>query len=591
MSDKYTAVFVGNPNVGKSTIFNRLTGMKQHTGNWSGKTVDCACGKFGAEGVEFTAVDLPGIYSLDPVSRDEEAAVGFLRSKKADVTVFVADAGCLERSLPLIIETAAVSPVFVLCLNMADEAKRRGIVINTRLLSEYLRAPVIPACGADGTGLDELKKCMARLVKEGKRECFSYDGSAEAIAAELFAQAVRGEKNITENADRRTDRIILSRRFGLPLMFLLLAFIFWLTAAGSNYPSMMLETVFARLGLWLRGVTGFLPAWLRGLLFDGVYDTMTCVIAVMLPPMAIFFPLFTLLEDSGLLPRAAVCSDCCMRCAKAHGKMALTICMGFGCNAVGVTAAKIIESPRERLIAILTNAFTPCNGRFPTLMLMITLFLASNSFDAALLLCMVIFFSLVVTLLVSRLLAETALKGRSGSTVIELPPYRRPRVLSVLVRSLLDRTVFVLGRAAASAAPAGAVIWLMRNINIGGISILGYFTQLLEPFGRAMGLDGCVLTGFILGIPANEIVLPIILTCYNAPAAMSVKEVLVSNGWTAKTAVCMIVFCICHFPCATTLLTIKKETGSLKQTFMSFWLPATVGIVLCCAINLVWRAG
>ncbi|MBQ6555516.1 MAG: ferrous iron transporter B [Firmicutes bacterium] len=588
MKKSYTVVFIGNPNAGKSTIFNRLTGMKQHTGNWSGKTVGCAYGKFRVNGMEFTAVDLPGIYSLDPVSRDEEAAVDFLKDKKADVSVFVADAGCLERSLPLIISAAAVSPDMLLCLNMADEAKRRGITINTELLSKMLHMPVISTCGTDGTGLDMLKSRIAQKADKGEKSYFVPNTSVEELAAEIYAKTVKGENNITDNPDRKTDRIVLSRHFGLPLMFMLLALIFWLTAAGANYPSSLLESLFAKLGTQLRNSAAFMPLWLRGLLFDGIYDTMTCVIAVMLPPMAIFFPMFTLLEDSGLLPRAAVCSDCCMRCAKAHGKMALTICMGFGCNAVGVTAAKIIESPRERLIAILTNSFIPCNGRFPTLMLMITLFLASNSFDAALLLCLAVFFSLAVTLIVSRLLAESVLKGKSSSTVIELPPYRRPRIGTVLVRSLLDRTLFVLGRAISAAAPAGAVIWLLQNLNWGGTSLLAHFTQLLDPFGKLMGLDGCVLTGFILGIPANEIVLPIILTCYNAPAAMPIKETLITNSWTAKTAVCAIILCICHFPCATTLLTIKKETGSIKQTFAAFLLPAAVGVILCCAVNAVW---
>lgn len=587
-----TAALIGNPNTGKSTIFNRLTGLKQHTGNWSGKTVGNACGKAQIGESVFMMTDLPGIYSLDPVSEDEKRAVEFIKSGKADLFVIILDATCLERNLILALQVINCAKRAVVCLNLTDEAKKRRIFVDEKMLSLFLKVPVIPCCGADGTGLEELKKCMEEAVEKEAapiRVC-----ACDNAVRQIYAAAVRNEENVLESRDRKIDDIVLGRRFGLPIVFAVTAFIFWLTAVGANYPSRLLEKLFCAAGERLDALCAFMPDALREMLVEGAFGTLGFVVSVMLPPMAIFFPLFTILEDLGYLPRMAFNMDRFMRCAKAHGKMVLTMCMGLGCNAVGVTSARIIESPRERLIAILTNTFVPCNGRFPTLILMISLFAASGSIQTAFAMACVLFVSLLVTTLVSRFLSGTFLKGQASSTVMELPPYRRPQIGSIITRSILDRTLFVLGRAAAAAAPAGVVIWLLQNVYIGGENMLAYVTGFFEPLGRLMGMDGCTLAGFVIGMPANEIVVPVILMCYkgggglgSAGDMMQIKQLLVENGWGIKNAVCVMLFSLCHFPCTTTLITIKKETGSLKWTALAFILPTVVGMILCISANLL----
>lgn len=591
--DKETPVIalVGNPNTGKSTVFNSLTGMRQHTGNWSGKTVGNAWAEVNMDGRRFILADLPGIYSLSPLSEDEKNAVELIKSNTALVYVVILDATCLERSLILAREVIKSVDKTVICLNLTDEAARKKIEVDAGMLSELLGVPVIPACGVKGEGLEELCRCVRKTAESRERNRRSELKSA----AEIYGAAVRCGADIMNMTDRKIDRIVLSRRFGLPLVFALITVIFWITVSGANYPSRLLEMCFEKMtGLLYSLTDGVLPESLRGLLIGGVFTTMGCVVSVMLPPMAIFFPLFTLLEDLGYLPRMAFNLDCLMRGARAHSKMVLTMCMGFGCNAAGVTAARIIDSPRERLIAILTNCFVPCNGRFPTLILMISLFIAQGSLSAALVLSCTVLAALGITLAVSRWLSQTVLKGEASSSVLELPPYRRPQAGRIIVRSLLDRTVFILGRAVAAAAPAGALLWLLCSVDIGGVNILKHVTGILDPIGRAMGMDGCILTGFILGLPANETVIPITLMCYkgggglnDAADAMQIRELFVSNGWNLKTAVCVIIFSLCHFPCATTLMTIKKETGSLKWTAFAFLLPTAVGAVLCCAVNLL----
>ena len=314
----------------------------------------------------------------------------------------------------------------------------------------------------------------------------------------------------------------------------------------------------------------------------------------MLPPMAIFFPLFTLLEDFGYLPRIAFNLDKCFSKCKASGKQALTMCMGFGCNAVGVTGARIIDSPRERLIAILTNNFVPCNGRFPTIIAIITMFFAyetaglQTSFISALILVLVILFGVFMTFITSKLLSGTVLKGMESSFTLELPPYRTPQFGKVIIRSIFDRTLFVLARAVIVAAPSGLIIWLFANIDINNISILNYCTEFLDPFARLIGLDGVILMAFILGIPANEIVVPIMLMTYLSQGSLTeindlniMKTLLIDNGWTIITAINMILFSLMHWPCATTCLTIRKETGSLKWTLLAIILPTVCGLTIC----------
>ena len=380
------------------------------------------------------------------------------------------------------------------------------------------------------------------------------------------------------------------------MMILMLAIIFWLTISAANYPSSLLSSLFDYAGIYLSRLIVFLkaPTWLHSLLIDGIYKVLTWVVSVMLPPMAIFFPLFTLLEDVGYLPRIAYNLDKPFKCCKACGKQALTMCMGFGCNAAGVIGCRIIDSPRERLIAILTNNLVPCNGRFPAFIALISMFFVASdngffgSLIATLLLTVIILIGIMATFLCSGLLSKTILKGVPSSFTLELPPYRKPQIGKVVIRSIFDRTLFVLGRAVAIAAPAGLIIWLFANITIGNNSILHHCSTFLDPFAKLLGLDGVILMAFILGFPANEIVLPLIIMAYlsngtitEIDSIIEIKSLFIQNGWTAVTAICTMIFSLFHWPCSTTLLTIKKETNSLKWTAVAAVLPTLIGMILC----------
>ena len=678
--DKVIAL-AGNPNVGKSTVFNSLTGMNQHTGNWPGKTVANAQGKYRYKGKNFILVDIPGTYSLMANSEEEEIARDFICFGEPDATVVVADATCLERNLNLVLQTMEISNRVILCVNLLDEAKKKKIRIDLNLLSKKLGIPVVGTSARSGKGLSHLmdavwnqttelsaakpfrltydadiEQALATLEPAVKRAIgeklnsrwvavklldgdeklittlknyFGYDllsnpdvagnlAKAKAVLAREpsgktyfrdrivtkivdSCEAISREVVVYEKAeyaerDRKIDKILTSRATGIPIMVLLLCGILWLTITGANYPSELIAD-----GLfWVENrLTEFFislsaPDWVRGLLVDGMYRTLAWVVSVMLPPMAIFFPLFTLLEDLGYLPRVAFNLDNFFRKANAHGKQSLTMCMGFGCNACGVIGCRIIDSPRERLIAILTNNFVPCNGRFPTLIAMITMFFAGiavgplQSVISALILTGVIVLGVGMTLLVSKILSNTILKGMPSSFNLELPPYRRPQIGKVIVRSVFDRTLFVLRRAVAVAAPAGLVIWLLANIRVGESSALTQCAQFLGPFARLLGMDGYILMAFILGFPANEIVVPIIIMSYMSTGSLTefsslaqLHSLFVSHGWTWLTAVCVMLFSLMHWPCATTCLTIRKETQSLKWTLLSFVIPTVSGMLLC----------
>lgn len=675
MGKRLRVALAGNPNTGKSTIFNALTGLKQHTGNWSGKTVGTAKGRCMIGGREAEIVDLPGIYSLFSDSAEERYAKEFLLYGQADVVLVVLDAACLERNLPLALQTAQLHPRTVLCLNLVDEAEKAGIFVSAEELARETGLPVVKTIARDGRGLDELKACLLQRAEapeeQGRRTgsaALSYleerlplgaegdlsrevfcrqllEGDtafykhmmekgaapsevlewmylaeaaktlldtgpedwtrAEAAAfleeAEGIAQKVcRREKKESTSLTCRLDRLLLQSPVGFLWMGLLLVLVFWITVAGANLPSSWLMSGFQRLGEWLRqGLISLgTPAWAEGLLMDGMYLTLSWVVAVMLPPMAIFFPLFTLLEDLGLLPRIAFLMDGLFQRAGAHGKQALTLCMGFGCNAAGVTACRIIESPRERLIAILTNVFVPCNGRFPTIILLCSIFLSAGlPYMGGAAVCAVVAFSVAVTLAVSWILSRTLLRGAPSAFVLELPPYRRPQIRQVLLRSLLDRTVFVLGRAVTVALPAGAFLWLCANVSLGGTTLLGLLAAFLDPLGSLMGLSGVILAAFLLGMPANEIVLPILFMVYSQTGMLTeagtaqAGALLAANGWTWMTAVCAVVFSLNHFPCATTLWTIRKETGSGFWMAVAFWLPTVTGILLCTALHGLFTLG
>lgn len=679
-SDKVIAL-AGNPNVGKSTVFNSLTGLNQHTGNWPGKTVSNAQGKYKHLDRTFILVDIPGTYSLMASSVEEEVARDFICFGDPDACIIVTDATCLERNLNLVLQTLEITSNVVVCVNLLDEAKRKKINIDIKELSSQLGVPVIGTSARSGKGLDSLMDAVYKLTDKETPTSqlrITYDVAVEKAVSFLeptLKEVLNGKLNsrwvaikllegdesllkaltkylnfdllsddnikhnirksretleeagiipnslrdmlvscIVKNAelissrtisyadakynntDRKIDSILTSRIFGIPIMIGLLGIIFWLTISGANYPSQLLSKLLFRVQDKLTSFFTWAgtPSWIHGLIVMGGYRTLAWVVSVMLPPMAIFFPLFTLLEDLGYLPRIAFNLDNYFKKACAHGKQALTMCMGFGCNAAGIIGCRIIDSPRERLIAIITNNFVPCNGRFPTLIAVITMFFAGvaagpfQSVVSTLLLTCVIIFGVFMTLFISKLLSKTILKGLPSSFTLELPPYRKPQIGKVIVRSVFDRTLFVLGRAVAVAAPAGLIIWIMANINIGDLSLLSHCAEFLDPFAKLIGLDGYIIMAFILGFPANEIVIPILIMSYMATGNImelnslsQLRELLVSHGWTWLTAVCMMLFSLMHWPCSTTCWTIKKESGSWKWTVLSFLIPTITGIVIC----------
>lgn len=685
----HVIALAGNPNVGKSTVFNELTGMNQHTGNWPGKTVTNAQGSYTYHNQNYILVDLPGTYSLMAHSAEEEVARDFICFGKSDAVVVVCDATCLERNLNLVLQTMEITDRVIVCVNLMDEAKKKDIRVDVNRLEKLLGVPVVPASARSGKGLDQLSRtvervCSGELIpnpqkiqylrtlesavrpmeefleqfgrhtvnsrwaslrmleqdEKLKESILRELGMEQAFCEEYLSLARKAQEALAQNGinadvvqdkivscivleaegicnecvcfqkeccdrrDRKLDRILTSRMTGIPIMILLLMVIFWLTITGANYPSELLSTGLFWIQDRLTDLFHWLnaPEWLHGALVLGVYRVLAWVVSVMLPPMAIFFPLFTLLEDFGYLPRVAFNLDHYFKKAKTCGKQALTMCMGFGCNAAGIVGCRIIDSPRERLIATITNNFVPCNGRFPTLIAIITMFFVGvaaspwNSILSTLILTGVIILGVLLTFLISRLLSATILKGIPSSFTLELPPYRRPQIGKVLVRSIFDRTLFVLGRAVTVAAPAGLVIWLMANITIDGTTILAYCSNFLDPFANLFGMDGVILLAFILGFPANEIVVPIIIMAYLASGSLTefsdlaaLKELLVDNGWTWLTAVCTMLFCLVHWPCSTTCLTIKKETQSIKWTLLSFAIPTVIGLAVCFVVATLSR--
>ncbi len=671
--DDRIIAFAGNPNVGKSTLFNALTGMRQHTGNWAGKTVANAQGYCVFREQGYVLVDIPGTYSLTAFSAEEDIARDFICFGGADAVVVVCDATCLERNLNLVLQTLEVTGNAVVCVNLMDEARKKGVRIDLDALEARLGVPAVGTCARSGKGIKLLMERLSQLSPRAPRridypeaienalmriqasfkdsvpnprwvalkllegeadliariteaygmpwaECaderaaleearralregglFDAEAVRDAVVGAIYraaqdvcAAAVENYDPLRDKRRLKTDRLLTNRFTGTLCMLALLALVFYITITGSNYPSQWLSD-----GLfWVQDrltelfVTLDAPQWLHGALVLGVYRVLAWVVSVMLPPMAIFFPLFTLLEDVGYLPRIAFNLDRSFRRCGACGKQALTMCMGFGCNAVGVSGCRIIGSTRERLIAILTNNFVPCNGRFPTLIAVLTMFFAGaaavGSVLPALLLTAVILLGVGMTFVFSKLLSVTVLKGVPSAFTLEMPPYRKPQIGKIIVRSIFDRTLFVLRRAAIVAAPAGLLLWLMANITVGGTTVLHLCTSFLDPFARMLGMDGVILMAFILGFPANEIVLPIVLMAYTASGTLapignlaSLHGLLTANGWTWLTAVCVVLFSLMHWPCSTTLITVHKETKSAKWTFLSFLIPTAAGMLLC----------
>lgn len=605
MQNEPVIALCGNPNVGKSTLFNALTGMKQHTGNWSGKTVSLARGICTRGGKRYGIVDLPGTYSLLAHSREEEIASGFIADGNADAAVVVCDATCLVRSLTLAMQVSRLHARTVICINLMDEAERRGISIDTAKLEALSGLPCAAVSARSERGIDELFiKINAALEAEpSPPPAFACDcpNAAFCLSESICAKCVAVSKKADERR-MKMDRILTGRYTGIPIMLLLLALVFYITLEGANYPSAWLSKLLLSLEPPLNSalLSLGLPQGAALALSAGAYRVLAWVVSVMLPPMAIFFPMFTFLEELGYLPRAAFNMDHYFSRSGSCGKQALTMLMGLGCNAAAIVGCRIIDSPRERLIAILTNAFVPCNGRFPALIAVISMFFtysafASGALAGAVMLTALLIVSVAATLLCGRLLSRTLLKGEQSSFTLELPPFRMPRVGRLIVRSVVDRTLFVLGRAAAVAAPAGLLLYALSNISIGGQSILAAAVDFLDPFARIFGLDGAILIAFMLGFPANEIVLPIAIMAYTAsgsleelPALCDMRALLIANGWSIKTAVCFVLFSVMHWPCSTTLLTIKKETGSLKWTILAFLLPTLFGLAACFIVNAVF---
>lgn len=686
-SDDIVIALAGNPNVGKSTVFNGLTGMNQHTGNWPGKTVASADGICVTENNRYVLVDIPGTYSLMAHSVEEEVARNYLCFGEPDAVIVVCDATCLERNLNLVLQTIEISKNVIVCVNLMDEAKRKKIKINLNLLSKKLGVPVISTVAHKKSSLKTLtdtldkviskeivvsplkieypeiiesaikniqqclmgyniknldsrwlslklldddqnliketnnylgfdllkKKDIKKVVNESKEHLNKNNIDTDKLKDMVVSVIVKKSENICDgvityekknysSVDRNFDKILTSKYIGYPIMLLMLMVIFWLTITGANYPSAILSDFLFWIQDRLTDIFMYFnaPDWLHGALVLGVYRVLAWVVSVMLPPMAIFFPLFTLLEDSGYLPRVAYNLDKPFKCCSACGKQSLTMCMGFGCNAAGVVGCRIIDSPRERLLAILTNNFVPCNGRFPTIITILTMFFVGSSVGikssllSSILLTLVILLGILTTFAVTKILSRTILKGVPSSYTLELPPYRKPQVGKVIIRSIFDRTLFVLGRAAAVAAPAGLVIWLMANITVGEANLLTHVSEYLDPFAKIMGLDGVILMAFILGFPANEIVIPIIIMTYLAKGTIvgiesvsEMKDVFLQNGWTWLTAVNTIIFSLMHWPCSTTLITIKKETGSFKWAALSAVIPTVLGITFCIIITAI----
>jgi ferrous iron transport protein B len=711
----FVVTLAGNPNTGKSTIFNALTGLRQHTGNWPGKTVSRAEGGFVHQDLRYKLVDLPGTYSLLSTSQDEEIARNFILFGRPDVTVIVVDATRLERNLNLVLQILEITDRAVVCLNLIDEAKRNNIQIDERRLARDLGVPVVVTSARYRKGLDSLMNAIAD-VASGKVVCRPHrvkgttkslrramstlvelltgihpglpnsrwvalrlldgdasiklalqdgelgrlalesgdsnsvepevdnlagpEGAGEVLdraselrwqlgpdfqeqlmesiygdAAEISERAVLHGESPRFDLARNLDRLVTSRIWGLPIMLLLLTAVFWVTVSGANVPSALLaDLLIGQIHPALKTAAQAigLPWFLDGLLIDGMYLATAWVISVMLPPMAIFFPVFTLLEDFGYLPRVAFNLDNMFKKVGAHGKQALTMTMGFGCNAAGVVAARIIDSPRERLIAIITNNFALCNGRWPTQILIASLFIGAlvpahfAGLISAMAVVAVAVLGVLLSFVVSWFLSRTWLKGEVSSFTLELPPYRPPRVLQTIYTSLIDRTLYVLWRAVVFALPAGAVIWASANISIGGSSIAEHMIEFLSPLGFLLGLNGVILLAYIVAIPANEIVVPTILMLTVLGAGMEsygvgagvlfeldsqgdLAAIFTAGGWTLLTAVNLMLFSLIHNPCSTTIYTIFKETGSTRWTLVATFLPVAMGLGITFVVAQTWR--
>lgn len=599
---------IGNPNVGKSTLFNALTGQRQHTGNWPGKTVALAEGRYIYKAETYALTDLPGLYSLQTCSPEEQIAAEYLESDESACVLAVCDATNLERSLLLALEVMERAERVLLCVNLMDEAAAAGVTVALRQLEAELGVPVVGISAARGQGLEALRERIRTVCDSFERPRPKRLGlprartprEAERNVQRLVARAEEITRRCVQNGEvqdktQRIDRVLTGRLGGPLVMAALLFGVLWLTVSGANILSGWLEAGFGAIcdALWRAWRGAQWPETLGGLLLDGVIGTTAKVIAVMLPPVSIFFPLFSGMEEIGYLPRAAYLLDAPLSRVGGCGRQALTICMGLGCNAAGVMGCRIIGGRRERGIAMITNALTPCNGRFPLLIALGSYLFSGRgrTLEAAICLSGCLLLSIWMTMAAGWALSRTVFRGEESSFVMELPPYRRPRLGVVILRSWTERVRSVLGRAAMVAAPAGAVIWALANVRAGEGSLLQAMAGALEPIGRFFGMSGAILLAFLLACPANELIFPLLVMIAGAGGAAGEAEAMTAwmaaNGWTYRMALCTMVFCLFHWPCSTTVLTLRRESGSWRWTLLAVLLPTGIGLLLCRLVAVV----
>ena len=644
------ACFIGNPNVGKSTIFNILTNKTQHTGNWTGKTVENEVGEFTYKNILWEVIDLPGTYSLIGESKEEKIASQYIQEEDYDIAVVVLDATNLERSIEILLEVLDIKTNVIACLNLFDEAQKRNITIDVSKLKNKLNLPIITTNAKEKKGIEELCETMNKFIehthypiipkhtpkienylqwaieyiekpltyltnnktlkeKEKNAKLNFYRKSLTRIdllesyhefGTQLLSDVIDRTQEKEKKEDHFWNTLLTNPISGFVTMLLMLFIILWLTIYLSNIPSSWLFNFFEHLELLLFNALSFLPDSILNPLLLGGYRTLYWVVSVMLPPMLIFFPLFALLEDYGLFPRIAFNLDKPFAKCGSCGKQSLTMCMGLGCNAVGVTSTRIMESKKMRILSILTNVFMPCNGRFPAMICVINMFFVTDhsflgSMTSSLILLAIILLGIFLTWIVTKILNHFLLKEEKSMFILELPSFRKPKIIGTILHSWKERAIPVLKRAMLVSFPAGILIYFVANINIGEITILERLYNLLNPFGLLIGVDGIILLSFLLGIPANEIVIPILLLCYTNSGSLieyesieSLRQILIVNGWTTLTAINFLLLCLCHFPCATTLLTIKKETQSTFYAILAFLIPTLIGIGLCFLATLIF---